>query len=67
MLAEWHLPPDYIVANWTDEMLELMIGKLVQRKKREADVISGKSSGRVVSDDQLFSEIGVKPKVKHGD
>lgn len=31
-MAEWHLPPDYIVDNWTDELLELMIEKMVERK-----------------------------------
>ena len=60
LLAEWHLPPDYILGNWTDEMLELMVEKLVERKKRETEAISGRPSGRVVSDDQFFREAGIK-------
>lgn len=34
-MAEWHTTPDYIVNNWTDELLNLMIEKLVERKERE--------------------------------
>lgn len=64
MLAEWHLPPDYILANWTDEMLTLMIDKLFERKQREIVAIKGRSSDRVVSDDQFFKQAGIK--VKHG-
>jgi len=64
LLAEWHLPPDYILSNWTDEVLVLMTDKLIERKEREAKAFSGKPSSRAVSDGQLFSEMGVK--VKHG-
>lgn len=35
MMAEWHITPDYIVNNWTDELLNLMVDKMVERKKRE--------------------------------
>jgi len=34
MMTEWHVTPDYIVNNWTDELLDLMIDKLVERKKQ---------------------------------
>lgn len=34
-MTEWHVTPDYIVNNWTDEQLDLYIGKLVERKHRE--------------------------------
>lgn len=34
-MSEWHVTPDYIVNNWTDELLDLMIEKLVERRKRE--------------------------------
>jgi len=47
-MAEWHLSPDYIVNNWTDELLDLMVEKLVERKQREAQAISG-DSGKVPS------------------
>ncbi len=32
LMAEWHLPPDYIINNWTDELLNLMVEKLTDRK-----------------------------------
>ncbi len=75
MLAEWHLPPDHIVNNWTDELLNLMITKLVERKNRESEAISSRGSGvvsgdtdRVVSDKELFAQLGNKLKVvKRGD
>ena len=35
-MVEWHITPDYILNNWTDELLDLMVGKLVERKKRES-------------------------------
>ena len=35
-MAEWQVTPDYIVNNWTDELLELMTEKLVERKLRES-------------------------------
>jgi len=41
-----------------------MTDKLIERKEREAEAYKG-SKSRAVSDDQLFSEMGVK--VKHGD
>jgi len=34
-MAEWHVTPDYIVNNWTDELLNLMTEKLVERKGKE--------------------------------
>lgn len=34
-MAEWHVTPDYIINNWTDELLNLMVEKLVERKKQE--------------------------------
>ncbi len=64
------MPPDYIVANWTDEMLVLMIEKLVERKQRINDAIRGNTSSHagdtVVSDTILFQQLGSKLKVvKH--
>lgn len=38
MMAEWHVPPDYIVNNWTDELLDLMAEKLAERREREREV-----------------------------
>ena len=66
-MTEWHVPPDYIMSHWTEELLVLMIDKLVERKKRETEVIQGRSySGRVVSDEQFFREAGIKRTVNRG-
>jgi hypothetical protein len=50
--------------NWTDEMLDMMINKLIERKKRESDMISGHSSNNI-SDEQFFKQAGIKV-VKNG-
>ncbi len=42
MLAEWHLPPEYIIERWTDEEFSLMVEKLAARKRLESEAISGK-------------------------
>ncbi len=34
-MSEWHVAPDYIINNWTDELFDLMVEKLVERKQRE--------------------------------
>lgn len=59
-MAEWHLPPDYIMSHWTEELLVLMIDKLIERKNREVATLEGRSSGRMVSDAQFFREAGIK-------
>ena len=43
-MAEWHVTPDYIVNNWTDELLNLMVDKLAGRKEREMAAIEGTAS-----------------------
>jgi len=66
LLAEWHIPPEYIIENWTQEKFELMVEKLSERKKREIAAQTGRVN-RVVSDEQLFRMTGIKvQKVKHG-
>lgn len=35
MMREWHVTPDYIANNWTEELITLMLEKLVERKERE--------------------------------
>ncbi len=70
-MSEWYVTPDYIVNNWTDELLNLMIEKLIERRKRELG--NGrqnalKTTDSVVSDEALFAQLGKKIKVvKHGD
>jgi len=51
MLAEWHLSPDYIVNNWTDELLNLMVEKLAERKAH----LTGAKSNKI-SDEELFAK-----------
>jgi len=63
-LSEWHVTPDYIENNWTDEERNLMIESLVKRKEREKKVISGNGSDKqMVSDKELFRQLGNKVKV----
>ena len=55
-MSEWHVTPDYIINNWTDELFNLMIEKLSERKHRELVAISsGDSGGYKVSDKTLFA------------
>ena len=66
LLAEWHLSPDYIINNWTDELLALMCDKLGERRQREADAIRGAQSGgdtREVPAEELFQTAGNMVKV----
>jgi len=56
-MAEWHVTPDHIMSNWTDELLALMTEKLVERKQRESDAIKGR---KPVSDSILSTIPGVK-------
>ena len=44
---EWRLDPVYIVNNWTDELLNLMVEKLTERKERELNAMNGNHSGAV--------------------
>jgi len=40
-MAEWHVTPDYIVRNWTDELFDLMVQKFVERNDREKNYAKG--------------------------
>lgn len=58
MLFEWHITPDYIINNWTDELLSLMTTKLVERKGKELKAIKTPNALKTpnkVSDIELFS------------
>lgn len=61
-MVEWHLSPDYIVNNWTDELLDLMTEKLVERRQRETEAVkpmpSGSPGGHRVSDVEFFRHAG---------
>ncbi|MBT9130987.1 MAG: hypothetical protein DDT42_01444 [candidate division WS2 bacterium] len=65
-MAEWHLPPEYIVSNWTHELLNLMLEKLVNRKNREirdVETAGSTEQSRTVSDTELFALLGDQIKV----
>ena len=61
MLSEWHITPDYIVNNWTDELLDLMLVKLAERKKEKPKPDSA------VSAEMLAAHSHGMIEVKHGD
>ena len=63
-MVEWHVTPDYIVSNWTDELLHLMVGKLNERKHGEREAVEDHDTSGKASDTDLFNRMGVK--VKHG-
>ncbi len=50
-MSEWHVTPDYIVNNWTDELLNLMVEKLVERKKQEQPESTPRSRGTVSAEE----------------
>ena len=71
-MCEWHVPPDYIVANWTDEIMALMLDKLVERRRREAEAIERIRHGEnteqptgdgLVSETEFLQAMGDKIKV----
>ena len=61
-MSEWGTTPDYIVNHWSEELLTLMVEKLVERKRIE----HGKPSQRV-SDTELFAQAGNLIKVEKND
>lgn len=55
-MAEWHITPEYIFNNWTDEKLDLMVSKLAERKQQVTRPESSVSSGiPKISDTLLFA------------
>lgn len=38
-MVEWHVTPNLIINNWTDELLDLMMKNLIKRKEREVDAM----------------------------
>ena len=64
-MAEWHVTPDHIVNNWTDELLNLMVEKMAERKERESQPPPpDDSGGKKVPDSVLFARAGNLIKVK---
>ncbi len=58
------MPPDYILDNWTEELFNLMVEKLVERKKKEAGVTT---EDNTVSAETLAATSGGMIEVKRGD
>jgi len=58
-MSEWHLSPDYIVTHWTDELFDLMVEKLAERKKQ-------KPKDNTVSAETLAAQSRGMIEVKHG-
>lgn len=54
-MTEWHITPDYIMDNWTDELFDLMLEKLIERKQRESNAINT-SGGKTLEDRSLSAE-----------
>ena len=65
-MVEWHITPDYIVNNWTDELLELMSEKLRDRKEREAKAMRTGEDPTEVSEEAFLSAASNMIEVKHG-
>ena len=65
-MIEWHLAPEYIINNWTDEKLDLMLEKLTERKKREREATRssrGDSGGHTIPASMLFAQASNLVKV----
>ena len=63
-MTEWHITPDYIANNWSNELFEVMVNKLVERKQKESGTGTGVPhvSDNIVSDESLFKQLGAKIK-----
>jgi len=60
LLSEWHITPEYIINNWTEELLNLMLEKLVERKKQKP------RPDKTVSAETLAAHSRGMIEVKHG-
>ncbi len=59
-MSEWHVTPDYIVTHWTDELFDLMVEKLTERKKGKPP------TDNTVSTEMLAAQSRGMIEVKHG-
>lgn len=58
-MVEWGITPEYINANWTEELLTLMFLKKRRRYERLAEARGEiQPKPRRVKDSQLFKEMG---------
>ena len=60
LMAEWHVPPDHIAENWSDELFALMVKKFAKRREREREAIeTPEKKGRTfVSSEELIERMG---------
>ena len=59
-MAEWHVTPDYIINNWTEELLNLMLEKRAERLTRLVEPTGepiSQESGKV-SEDLFYAMAG---------
>ena len=66
-MVEWGITPDYIVNNWDEDLLNLMLEKLSQRKQKEQEAIQGRGRNlgkTIVSDTELFTQLGQSIKIE---
>ena len=63
LMSEWHVTPDYIVNNWTHELFDLMVDKLIERKALRPGPAA--DAGKV-SNKMLFNQASSLIEVKHG-
>ena len=48
-MAEWHVTPEYIVNNWTDEKFDLLVSKLAERKQQGTSTAENKGLSDIAS------------------
>ena len=60
LMAEWHVPPDHIAENWSDELFALMVAKLADRRERERKAIERpeQKEQNFVSSAELIERMG---------
>lgn len=55
-MAEWSVTPDYIVDNWPDDLFNLMVEKLAERRRRKVEAVPpGDLGGYRAPDSVLFA------------
>lgn len=47
-MSEWHVPPTQIVAEWSEELLGLMVERMIERKERQSKTSSSDGNTKQV-------------------
>ena len=66
-MSEWHVEPVYISEHWTQELFDLMVTKLVERRAREKEAIENPEENKKISDTELFARMGLRIQHKEKD